>query len=58
MLVSVGEFLNRLPFPVSKPTLYRWLRNGLIPSIRIGGKIFVEDVAIDEILESRCSGVK
>ena len=49
MYVNAGDVLKRLP--ISKATLYRWLRNGIIPSIRIGGRVFIEKEALDRLLK-------
>ncbi len=38
---------------VSLSTFYRWLQNGRVFSIRLGGKIFVPQRTLDELIE-RC----
>ena len=34
-----------------KPTIYRWVSQGQIPSRRIGGRVLVEREPIDDLLE-------
>ncbi len=49
--INPVELLEILPF--SKPTLYRRLKDGTIPCIRIGGRIFIDEEELDEILKPK-----
>jgi excisionase family DNA binding protein len=47
------EFLS-----VSRTTLYRWVKEGTIPNVRVGKKIFVRESTIEAWLESKERGTK
>jgi excisionase family DNA binding protein len=50
-------------FGISKPTLYEWMRNGKIPSVKIGARRFfdasdLEAIIKDNRVEARAMPVK
>ena len=49
--IPAPEFLKRFPL-VSKNTFYAAIKDGTLPSIRLGRKLFLPADALDQLLES------
>lgn len=47
-LITVKELAKLMP--VSKVTLYRWAREGRIPSVKCGRKLFIPESLINDLL--------
>ena len=57
-VLTVSEARAEAPFPVSEATIYRWLRDGMIEGVRIGGRVFIRDSAWETFLEECGLGEK
>ena len=40
-------------FDCSRPTLYNWIEQGILHPVRIGGRIYFDPLAIDELIRER-----
>ncbi len=49
--LSVQEFMARHPGLIGRSAVYERIREGVLPSIRIGKKILVPSDAFDTLLE-------
>ena len=50
--LTVAKFKKRNP-NLGKNLIYDAVREGRLPSIRIGGKILIPDDALDQLLEAK-----
>ena len=46
----------RWGYPVSKNSLYKAIRDGRIPHVRIGKRILIREDALDQMLEAQKDG--
>lgn len=47
-LITPDEFVQRVP--VGKSTLYRYIRKGEVPSVKICGRVFIPASYLQEVL--------
>lgn len=45
--ITVSDFAVRLGVPIQ--TVYAWIRQNIIPSIRHGGRIFIKECDVPDI---------
>jgi excisionase family DNA binding protein len=54
---SAWRILNaRTGGAVSRPTFYRWLGNGKIYSVRVGHRMYIPWLVLDELIEQCLAG--
>ena len=57
--LTVAQFIARFKGTVSRNFVYERIRDGTIPSVRLGKKILIPVDALDRLLaESRADGLK
>ncbi len=47
--LKVKEVMKRLG--VTKPTVHRWIKEGILPAKRVGGLYFIAESDLEKILE-------
>lgn len=49
-LLTVDEVVERLPFSVTRETVYRWIRERKLASKRYIGRYFVPESSVEKLL--------